>query len=258
MKFDVFGEADQPVIVMLPGSFCQGASMDYLYTRLSGYHIVVVTYNGHHEASKDFTTRQDEATEICTYLKDQGITDIALIYGQSMGAEVGMELYRQLTTQGAKVRHLLWDGAPMIRLSRPYKAFMRFKFSKMLGICRTRSVDDVLNMGMVKKIVGSNAESLRPMVGACCQTAPFLTEGSIRNVTDCCYTFDYPTLNENMQHHTYFLYGDNEKAYKTCYKYVIKAYPKANYRIIPGQGHCTYSCSHTDAYLLWMRELLAK
>lgn len=256
MRFDVVGSKKGPVVVMLTGSFCPGECLDYLYNRMMDLHIIVVTYNGHYKGSKDYTTRQQEAAEICDYLQTQGIHDIRMIYGQSMGAEVGMELYWQLTAQGIQVRNLFWDGAPMIRLSPAYKAFMRFKFSKMMAMCRNHTADDILNMGLVKNIVGDKKEALRPMVEACCKAAPYLTETSIRNVNECCYTFDYPPLSEEMQHHTTFLYGDNEKAYKTCYKAVIQHYPHANYRIIPGQGHCTWSCMHTDEYIAILRGII--
>ena len=46
----------------------------------------------------------------------------------------------------------------------------------------------------------------------------------------------------------YFFYGGAEKAYKTCYAGVKKAYPMAEYTIVDDYGHLTYSMKDTDAY----------
>lgn len=257
MKFDVHGNASDPVIVMLAGSFCAGECLAYLYNKLDGYCIIVPTYNGHYDGSKDFTTRAGEAAEVCAYLAQQGIGDVQMIYGQSMGAEVGMELYRQLAQAGVRVRSLFFDGAPMIRLSPAYKAFMKFKFSSMIKMFKGKTADEALEAPIVKKIVGAKAEQLRPMIEAVVQVAPHLSAQTIKNVTECCYTFDFPPLSEEMQAHTSFFYGSEEKAYKTCYDLVHKAYPKATYLIEQGQGHVTYSCEHTDDYVQLVRAAAA-
>ena len=87
---------------------------------------------------------------------------------------------------------------------------------------------------------------------------PYLTKNSIKNEVECCYTFDFPKLDENMQKHTYFFYGEEEKAYKTCYKLVQKAYPKANYRVEKGHGHMTFSCEYTKEYVAWLQDIIKK
>ena len=45
---------------------------------------------------------------------------VCLLYGQSIGAEVGIELYRQLLDNGVTVDHCLFDGAPCISLREPF------------------------------------------------------------------------------------------------------------------------------------------
>ena len=146
MQFKVLGEKGNPVVVMLTGSFCPGECLEYIYSRMANYYIIVPTYNGHYKDAKDFTSRENEAREIREYLYRLGIERIHMIYGQSMGAEIGMELYRQLIDEGIKISNLFFDGAPMIRLSRAYKAFMRLKFSTMITMFRDKNIDEALNM----------------------------------------------------------------------------------------------------------------
>ena len=65
---------------------------------------------------------------------------------QSMGAEVSIELYRQLLDNGVAVDHCLFDGAPCISLPGFYKKFMYCIFKRILDKVRGKSVNDVLEM----------------------------------------------------------------------------------------------------------------
>ena len=109
MKFDVFGDKKNPVIIMLTGSFCEGKCLEYLYSKMCDeYYIIVPTYNGLYAESMDFTTRENEAGEITDYLMVHDIACVKMIYGQSMGTEIGMELLRQLRDKGTKVEKVFF------------------------------------------------------------------------------------------------------------------------------------------------------
>ena len=68
------------------------------------YCIVLPEYGGHYENST-FTTRANEAGQVTDYLVTHNMTHIRMIYGQSMGSEVGVELLRQLTARDIVVDH---------------------------------------------------------------------------------------------------------------------------------------------------------
>ncbi len=106
MKFNIFGNKQNPVIVMLAGSFCPAESMENVYSQLKDrFFVIAPTYNGCYEEIKDFTSRSGEAKEISDYLKRESVSEIAMIYGQSMGCEVGLELLNQLIISGTTVKH---------------------------------------------------------------------------------------------------------------------------------------------------------
>lgn len=255
MKFYTYGQQGAPVIVMLGGSFCPASAMAYLYEELKNdYYVIVPEYNGHYEGTT-FTTRQGEAREVAGYLLAMGVQSVKLIYGMSMGAEVGIELLHQLLVQGIEVQNAFFDGAPCIKLSYAYKRLMYMKFKMMIGLCRDKSVDDVLDMGLIKTITNGDTESVRPMVASIKETAPYLTNESIKNECECCYTFDFPPIPAEMQKCMHFFYAAEEKAYKTCFRYVYTAYPKADYKVVSGYGHMTYSVKKKDEYLAMLRRL---
>jgi hypothetical protein len=255
MRFNVFGSEENPVMIMLSGSFCPGESMQYLYDIWKKeFYIIVPEYNGHYQGST-FSTRQNEAKEIVEYVKEHGITRIKMVYGQSMGAEVAIELIHQLLETGIAVDKGFFDGAPCIKLSKAYKAFMYFKFRTLINMLRDKNVDDVMNMKLIKQFTNGDTESLRPMMEPMMAVAPNLTDESIKNETECCYTFDFPRFDESFQRNLYFFYAKEEKAYRTCIKGVIKAYPLANYKVLSGYGHLTYSVRETKKYTKMIQKI---
>ena len=152
MLFNTFGNRENPVIIMLAGSFCPAESLEMVYSVMKeDYYVIAPTYNGHYKDSKDFTTRQGEAKEIADYLQNQNITSVKMIYGQSMGSEIGIELMHQLSENNIIVDSAFFDGAPCIKLSRPYKAFMRFKFNTLINMFKGKTLDEAMNIGLVKK-----------------------------------------------------------------------------------------------------------
>ncbi len=73
---------------------------------------------------------------------------------------------------------------------------------------------------------------------------------------ECCYTFDFPPMTEADQRRIHFLYAEGEKAHTLCFRHVKAAYPAAEYQVISGYGHLTYSLRETDAYLNLLRAYL--
>jgi pimeloyl-ACP methyl ester carboxylesterase len=256
MKFHEYGEKNAHVIVMLPGSFCPASALEYLCKDLEEmFHVIITEYNGHYEGGGSFTTRRNEAGQIREYLKKKGIDSVCMVYGQSMGSEVGMELASQLIKSGVKVGCCFFDGAPMITLSKPYKLFMYYKFRTMIRMMNDKSIDDVIQWKFLNKFTNGDTESVRPMIESLIKIAPVISDESIRNETECCYTFDFPNMTEEMQRNIYFLYGKDEKACKTCYSLVKRAYPRARFKVLDGYGHLTYSLKCQSEYIKMLKKI---
>jgi esterase/lipase len=256
MRFNTFGSKDKPVVVMLAGSFCPGESMEYLYDKWKKeFYIIVPDYNGHYEGST-FSTRQNEAHEIVEYIKEQGIQRIKMVYGQSMGAEIAIELIHQLLEAGVTVDKGFFDGAPCIKLSKAYKALMYYKFKSLVHMLKDKTPEDMLQIKFLKKFTNGDTESLRIMTEPIIAASKFITDESIKNENECCYTFDFPKFDEGYQKNLCFFYAKEEKAYRTCIKGVKKAYPYANYKVVSGYGHLTYSAKNTEKYTVIVRKFI--
>ena len=256
MLVNTMGKADNKKIIMLPGSFCSSKSMAGLYNILKDdYYIILPEYSGHYENST-FTTRKQEASYIAEYLESNHIKVVDMIYGQSMGAEIGIELLYQLTNRGIKVSHAFFDGAPCIKLSYLYKKFMYFKFKTLVKMLVGKSMDDLMNWKFLRKFANGDPESYRPMLEPILEIAPIISDETIYNENECCYTFDFPRLDDDIQKIMYFFYAKEEKAYRTCINGVKKAYPNANYEIVEGYGHLTYSVKNRDEYINKLKKII--
>ena len=86
MKIHTYGDDSAPVVIMLPGSFCNADTMANIINRLeTEFHILAVDYNGQYAGrEKVFTSRSGEAEEIVRYLRKHAISSVALVYGQSI------------------------------------------------------------------------------------------------------------------------------------------------------------------------------
>ena len=124
MIFKTMGNVGNPVIIMLTGSFCASESMAHIYDKMKDdYFIIAPTYTGHYEGSGNFTTRQGEAACIIKYLIENNIENVHMVYGQSMGGEVAIELMKQMQENNIAIGYGVFDGAPCIKLSKAYKKF---------------------------------------------------------------------------------------------------------------------------------------
>lgn len=256
MNYIELGKKEHPLIVMLPGSFSPANSMEHIYTRLQdSYHILAITYNGLEKGSKDFTSRQQEAKEIIELLQRLEISSIHLLYGQSMGAEIGIELLSQLQHTIIHVDASFFDGAPCIHLSRVYKAFMHKKFKMVIKMLQNRSIDEILEMKVIQKLSNGDVDSYRALLEPMVEVASLISDQSVQNQNECCYGFDFPQLEESIQEKMVFFYSQEEKAYRSCFEYVKKAYPKAQYKIVSGYGHLSYALKCTDDYIQMLETL---
>jgi pimeloyl-ACP methyl ester carboxylesterase len=246
MKFYEYGDRNSPLIIMLTGSFCPADALEYLYSRLEeDYFIIVPEYTGHYKGSKPFTTRQMEAEAIVGYLKKNDLDNVAMVYGQAMGGEIGMELISQLLREHIKVGSAFFDGGPFVSQSRLYKAFMNFKFRKMINVLQKSGAEGVAKSLFTR----GDSASLEPMIHFLEKLAPDISEQTIRNETECCFTFNFPNMSEEMQENIFFVYSKDERAFKSCFKLLIDAYPVANYKTLTGFGHLGFSVRNTDEYI---------
>ena len=254
MRFHPYGEEQKPVIIMLPGSFCNADTMANIITKLeSEFRILAVDYNGQYAGSeRPFTSRSGEAAEILLYLREHAISSVALIYGQSMGGEMGMELLSQLKKNGITVGAAFFDGGPFLRFPKAVSKLLGNKFKTIVGNLRGKTLEEALQEPTIVKFSGGKPERYSNMLGPICQNVDYMSDETLEREADACVTFDYPAMDREFQKHLTFFYSKEESAWRLCHRKLQKAYPFANYKLVSGYGHVGYPGEHLEEYCGWL------
>ncbi len=255
MRVHSFGENNVPIIIMLPGSFCNADTMDNIIRKMeTEFHVLAVDYNGQYKGSeKPFTSRQEEAEEIVRYLEDNGIDSIDLVYVQSMGAEIGMELIHQLERKGIPVKAAFFDGGPFMRFPKFVSKMLGNKFKKIIGNLRGKTLEEVLTAPTLVKFSGGKPERYKGLLGPICQNAEYISDETLEREADACVTFDYPQIKADLT----LFYSKEESAYRFCHRKIEKTYPDSKIKLVSGYGHVGYPADHLDEYCSFLKAAAA-
>jgi len=257
MRIHTYGEERAPVVIMLPGSFCNADTMMNIIAELEGaFRVLAVDYNGQYAGSeKPFTSRQGEAEEIIRCLRARAIASVALVYGQSMGGEMGMELISQLKGCGIGVNAAFFDGGPFLRFPKVVSKVLGNKFRTIVGNLRGKTLEEALREPTIVKFSGGRPERYSQMLGPICRNAPFMSDETLSREADACVTFDYPPMDRDFQRHMCFFYSREESAWRFCHRKLKRAYPHAHHKLVSGYGHVGYPAEHLKEYCGWLSAL---
>jgi len=257
MRIQHYGEENAPVMIMLPGSFCNADTVANIISKLEAeFRILAVDYNGQYAGSeKSFTSRSGEAGEIIRYLRGHSISSVALVYGQSMGGEMGMELIAQCMKNGIAVHAAFFDGGPFLHFPKFVSRLLGNKFKTIVGNLRGKTLEEALREPTIVKFSGGKPERYSNLLGPICQNAIYISDETLEREADACVTFDYPAMDEDFQKHLYFFYSREESAWRFCHRKLKKAYPHAQYKLVSGYGHVGYPGEHLTEYCGWLTAL---
>ena len=192
---------------------------------------------------------------IIRYLQKHGISSVALVYGQSMGGEMGMELLSQLHQKGIPVGAAFFDGGPFLRFPKVVSRLLGNKFKSIVGNLRGRTPEEALQDPTIVKFSGGKPERYSNMLGPICRNAAYMSDETLEREADACVTFDFPALDAEFQKKLYFFYSEEESAWRFCRRRLKKAYPHAQYHLVSGYGHVGYPGEHLKEYCGWLSAL---
>jgi len=257
MRIHTYGVEGAPVVIMLPGSFCNADTMMNIITGLEErFRVLAVDYSGQYPGSeKPFTSRRGEAEAILRCLRARGIASVALVYGQSMGGEVGMELISQLRKEQIGVNAAFFDGGPFLRFPKVVSRLLGNKFKAIVGNLRGKTLEQALREPTIVKFSGGKPERYSHMLGPICRNAACMSDETLAREADACVTFDFPPLDRAFQERLHFFYSREESAWRFCHRRLKRAYPHARYRLVSGYGHVGYPGEHLEEYCGWLSAL---
>lgn len=259
MRFDVVGDPGNPVVLMLPGSFCTGDTLRPIANRLSGsYCVVLATLDGHIRGGGDYLSKEDTTEKVVGWLHSQGIGHLAMAHGTSMGALNVLDIARE-----GSITSDVWffDGGPFFNFPKPVELVVRAAFRRMLRAMRDSGaagvtdarLDVMLERGMLGHLLGDSASAYRAMVRDCMDVSSFISDASVahESVTFC--ECRLPDLPPGVVRRCTFLWGSEETA-RMSRRRVLRRYPEAELIDAPGYNHCGYQCACPDGYAALLDE----
>lgn len=267
MKTVSYGRNDDPVIVLNNGSFCSERSLVAVSENLArDFHVVVAVLDGNDGGTEPYISTAHQAEKILASLVDQGITQVAVLQGLSMGAEIALELLRQCETGegpgcSVEIERAFFDGGPFLHLNPLMRKIMLKKFGgmvdRMSGKTEEASIASFRSNKMVRKMIGDSADGYEPMMRDMWHTSQTINGEQVKGQVATCYTCDLPAFEKASQEKMVFQWCEKEKA-RDCEQRVRKAYPHAGFRIVEGLGHGGMAALQPDRYADRIRVLAGK
>lgn len=258
MRFDVVGNPGNPVVLMLPGSFCTGGTLRPIAKRLDGsYCVVLITLDGHVRGGGDYLSKEDTTDKVVGWLRSRGIGHLAMAHGTSMGAINVLDIARE-----GSITSDVWffDGGPFFDFPKPAELVVRAIFRRMIRAMRCGAagatdarLDAMLERGPLRCLLGDKAPAYRAMVRDCMDVSSFISDASVAHEAETFCECRLPDLPSDVVRRCTFLWGSEESARMSRGR-VLRRYPEAELIDAPGYNHCGYQCACPDGYAALLDE----
>ncbi len=238
MYINEYGNKEYPVVILLAPMMVSGSD---LYELLSpyftkAYHIIAPDQGGHGKSGA-YVSADEEYKSLKAYLTKNGIKEIKLVYGASLGVAVA---YRLFLDPDFKVDHAWFDGVALSRNAGFAEWFMKKLF-------RSRKKK-------LEKTHVEASESLVKMYGydfAKMMTRNFerITPDDIDAICYACCHYDLRKLTDEEQQKLHLDFGEKDFDLKYSRKTIPTYMPKADMKIRKGYAHCGYMADKTEEYV---------
>lgn len=231
MTIHEFGKENKDTVILLHPSAVMWDYFEYMIPLLENkYHLIVPALPGYDEERPgDFTSVEEIASDLADQLEERGITEIALIYGCSMGGAI---VARFLADDRIRVKSAVMDGG-ITPYQLPWivtrfiaiRDFLMIYMGKLGGIRlleKAFSTDDYSeeDLKYIEKV-------LKLMSGK-----------TIWRTFESCNNYDMPDyVRTDCGRIEYWYAETEEKNRKWDIEYIKKAFPQTKFRLFKDIGH---------------------
>ena len=242
MKFEVIGDRTKPAVVLIHGMLCTYKDcLPYGKYLADEYCVIMPTLNGHGNDGTELRDVQGEAAEIIEFLQQNNISQIALLQGSSMGAEVALEVRNQAGKAGIGVKVCFFDGGPFFDFAPWFRGIMKRAFKNLVKSLDTDDREEAernFKKSPFFKFVGKGKiDQYQGLVKSMVSERRTFSDTTIGNMVNICYACKLPEFGKSEQESFVFFFSVEEPARKSK-KRLIKVYPNARYVDIDGYAHC--------------------
>ena len=228
MLFETKGEKTAPVILFFHAMGVTGKSSERVAECLKSEYFCIMPTSTVYCAGQKYVSKADEIRQIEEFLKENGVEEIALVVASSIGADLAVAFLSQTKIP---VAHAFFDGGQFARMGKFTRRILTpFLYFAIKSVYKKNGK----NLG---KIMWCDDKEIRPYFVA---AGKALKYGNMRRqLSDSLENKPLPQLNDEMQKHTFFVFGNVEEHYK--YRAAVKeSYPKANFPVFDGYNHMQF------------------
>ena len=238
MYINVFGELQDPVIVLIHPTMLTGEQLYQLFSPyFTGKYCFIAPDQGGHGKAGNYISADDEYAGLKQFLIENNVTKVKLVYGASLGVTVA---YRLFLDPSIETEYGWFDGAAFSN-GAPLWEWLAMSLFRREKKKQLKKHTDALSM--LKKMYGPE--------GAVTMTKNFdrLTLEDLEKICHnyCSYRLRKLTADEQSRLHIDF--GEKDFGLKRSKKSLPVYMPDADIKIRKGYAHCGYMSVHTEDYI---------
>ena len=228
MQFETFGDSAKPAVLFFHAMGVTGASSEPVAKALQERYFCILPTSTVYCAGQTYRSKADEVQQVTAFLRQKGISRLALVVASSIGADLAMAF---LTQSEIPAEHVFFDGGQFAQIGRGTRRIMvPFLYLAIRSLYWSKG-------GTLKKIMWCDDDAIKPYFIA---AGKAMTYGNLsRQLSDSLEDKPFPPLTEVLQQHIFFEFGSAEDHFK--YRdAVMQAYPQGNYPVFEGHDHMQY------------------
>lgn len=238
MFINEYGSRDNPTMILLAPMMVSGSDLyNLMKPYFTGtYHIIAPDQGGHGKAD-GYTSADEEYRTLRSFLLEIGCTEIALLYGASLGVAVAWRLFFD---PAFHIDHAWFDGVALARSASFAEWFMKRMFrsrKKKLARMHVEASPSLVKMYGVDfaKMMTKNFERI--------------TISDIDAICHACCHYDLRKLTDGEQEKLHLDFGEKDFDWMYSRKAIPRYMPNAELVIRPGYQHCGYMAAEPRAYV---------
>ena len=241
MRFHTFGQPSSPVILLIHGMLTPWQIWGPQIAHFCRDHYVIAAALDAHteEEPSEFRSIEEEADTIAAYLRSKKLTTLHAVCGISLGGAVACRLWQN---SGLRIRHLVLDGAPIVRIPKAAEFVMTQNYLRIIRKSRLR---DPKTIAAFKRdfLPEQYLESYLKM-------ADIMSADSIRNAIASVSRY---TVQKDGSPDTriLFIHGTkgNEAVSKKAAQRMKQFFPQTEIVCLEGCAHCEYAIYQPEKWL---------
>ena len=228
MIFHTMGNKSNPAILFFHAMGVTGDSSAPVAAFLKERYYCILPTSTVYCPGQTYVSKADEIRQIETFLREQGIQNLALVVASSIGADLAMAFLTQAKVPAA---HVFFDGGQFAQIGKTTRCIMvPFLYLAMKSLFWTKGKT-------LKKILWCDDEAIKPYF---IEAGKNLTYGNLRRqLADSLEDQPFPMLTEELQRRTFWEFGSVEDHYKYRQN-VMQTYPHGNFPIFDEYNHMQY------------------